>query len=487
MFNRKKGVVSLWIGQGLKKRDFHRYAVEEGDLEIGPTNGFANDAKDISFDHDFVTSFCTGRKDEKLAVLLNGLDWAAYELDGILATAKRKRILSGNSLVAMLDVELKPSKWPKSSPLSFIGTFAYEPAKPDVIVPKKAKSSHRDAVLDAHFSPDGKFAITSDYNDFRLWNTSNGNLVAKKKTDNAIFAYWLSDETFLSGGLFKNPGFTLWKISSEKLVRSKAFPTEQSISRHCLAQDGESVFWIKSKPVVGQFSNWCPQDVPDAKVVNQSQLALPDGRVIAVDLKGDCRVWELATQKLCHKFSLKLNARDFHGLLSDSEVVAQVAGNGQQVVINSETGKMRKLKRPQRLDQGIVFQKQGAGFLVGSGGSTVQGKIRMWSLENGDVLNDIKINETNVVTAFAPKKSLAVTVSFQGIVTIWNFVTGEPLANWTNAPAGRTVENELVDGDGHELTSVDITRDGKKVIVGHASGRVTMLGFQRRRLKQVAK
>ena len=119
------------------------------------------------------------------------------------------------------------------------------------------------------------------------------------------------------------------------------------------------------------------------------------------------------------------------------------------------------------------------------GGSTVQGTIEVWSLRSGKRIFKTEIDETEVTGAIAAGAGLIATVSHHANLHVWDVGAGKRIATWRETPSDRAVEVETEDGDGYELTTVAISPDGKKIMVGESSGRVFIFRHERSKLKRL--
>jgi WD40 repeat protein len=487
MFKRKKGFVSIWVGQGVTKKQFQSYAVDEDDSEDDdvPLNGFAKDAGDTFYDHDFIEAEWLGAKPKALGAALGGFSHADSFLDAVLKLGKKKGIDTANALVLLYDTALSPARWPKGSPLVYLGTVPYEPVKPKAQPPKPGKDDHQGEVYSAQISPDGSVAITRGYKDtMHVWDLKAGKLIAKKKTPQLFHSWLPSGKEFLTELTYpeKDEGFAAWAISANDVVKKKTYKTKQSV-RAVQSIDGKSLVWVGQKPCVGDLAKWGSPDVPKSKKVITSVHAFADGRIVSIDIDGNFAVWDLDAGKAVKKFKVAGSNQSVLGEFNEQQlVVLAPTSKDNLLLVDVEKGKaVHKLKKSKRLDHWCVND----GKLFGMGGSTVQAELCVWSLKSGQRALTVTLDEINVVGAFSADGQRAATASYHGNVHLFDVEKSKKLATWRVAPDQREVEYDIEDGDGYELTSVAISNDGKTVVAGEASGRVFILRYERGKLKQV--
>src|SRR5262245_43340571 len=123
MFERKKGYASIWVGQGLPKAAFEKYAVHENNAvdahgdQVGPLNDFARDAGAMWFDHDLVAAGWSRGADKSIEDAFQGYRGAEVFGPEAAKLANRKQVAAVNSVVVMYDSILQPPRWPGRSPL----------------------------------------------------------------------------------------------------------------------------------------------------------------------------------------------------------------------------------------------------------------------------------------------------------------------------------------------------------------------------------
>jgi WD40 repeat protein len=278
-------------------------------------------------------------------------------------------------------------------------------------------------------------------------------------------------------------GFTIWKADAASLTRQKDLRTTEPGRLTQLSHDGQSLIWANKRPVMGDITAWKP--LPLGKPANDisSLLILADGRLVAVDDKGKWTLWDADLKSVQSTFTHPAPNRftrpptDIHGQVSENDILVS------NLVINVSSGKVvRQLKKYYYLLWngicGGVKNKRFAG--VGT-----SGRIQVWNLQTGARIFEIETNEVGVTAAIAADASLMASVSHHANLQLWDLGKGRRTALWREAPQDRTVERELADGDGYDLTAVAISPDGKKIMIGESSGRVFIFLHERSKLKRL--
>ena len=517
MFERKKGFVSIWVGEGLPKAVFEKYAVHEyGDPnEDKPLNEFARDAGDMWFDHDFVAAQWYRGKDRSIEEALEGFSGAEFFTAEAARLAKEKRVPTVNCVVVMYDSVLTPRPlqlpgkrkwpfartagiWPKGSPLVFLGTLPCTEIKSIPDRPELRKDDHTKELRELSISPDGRFGLSFSSDEvIRLWDLESGAHIGKHKAAKPIsFITWMGDSRgFVTASMFpewkSGKGeyeLTIWRADATALAKQKTLKTTEKadpVERRpatntseresaMLFPDGKRLVWGADQLLVADSDNWKASTLHQPESPIQSKCALRDGRLLTVDEQGNCNVWDPSLTKVVSKSVLP--AITSLGQLSENEIVMP------GMVVNFNTGKtVRKLKRYMDLFvQGFVGpakEKRWAEI----GASTIQ----VSSLESGERIFKTEFDETEMTGAAAAKAGLIATVSHHANLHVWDVDAGRRTATWREAPTDRTVENKTEDGDGYELTAVAISPDGKKIMVGESSGRVFIFRHDRGKLKRL--
>jgi WD40 repeat protein len=489
MFERKKGYVSIWVGQGLTKANFEKYAIHENNAvdeygdQVGPLNDFTRDAGATWFDHDFVAAEWMRGKGKSVEAALQGFRDAEFFSAGAAKLAKSKQVSSVNSVVVMYDSILDSTRWPRRSPLMFLGNLPYLETQPKATRPALRKDDHTKPVCNLSISPDGRFGLSFGYDDvMRLWDLENGTHIAKHGLTEHFLATWMPDnQRFVTELPFRESpsgstwGFTIWKADAASLTRQKDLKTMEPVRLAQLSPDGKRLLWANEQPMVGDIAQWKPSPLGKPGNLISSTLFLTDGRLVAIDDKGKCTVWDADLEKVMSRFALPKT--QVHGQLSEHEIVVS------SLVVNVHSGKVvRKLKDYLGLlTSGFAGDDQERRFAeIGS-----TGIIQVWKLKTGARVFKAEIDEVELTGAIAGDAGLIATVSHHANLHLWDLSQRRRTATWREAPQNRTVEREIGDGDGYELTAVAISPDGKQIMVGESSGRVFIFRRERSKLKRL--
>ena len=507
MFERKKGFVSIWVGQGLPKAVFEKYAVHEyGDIDKDkPRNDFTRDAGDMWFDHDFMAAEWYRGKDRSIEEALEGFSGAEFFTAEAARLAKEKKVPTVNSVVVMYDSVLTPRPlqlpgkrkwpfartagiWPQQSPLVFLGTLPYTETQSKPDRPELRKDDHAKELRELSISPDGRFGLSFGRDEMmRLWDLRTGAHIGKHKAAKPItFITWMGDNRgFVTASMFmewkSGKGeyqLTIWRADATALAKRKALKTTEKPDPARLLPDGKRLIWGEDQLLVADSDTWKAATLlqPDSPVA--SKWALRDGRLVTVDEQGNCSVWGPGLTTVVSKSVLPETT--VLGQLSENEIVMP------GMVVNLRTGKaVRKLKGYMGLFvQGFVGNDKERRWAE-IDGSAVQGTIQAWSLKSGERIFKTEIDETQVTGAPAAGAGFIATVSHHANLHVWDVGAGKRIATWREAPTDRAVEAETEDGDGYELTAVAISPDGKKIMVGESSGRVFIFRHERSKLKRL--
>ena len=130
--------VSVWMAELLDEEVFRQYAVEE-DREIdGPANQFAKDLGEWSIGHEFLDGKLSGKQGLSVERLLRPLACSESFLDAVAEAAAEKGLSTANTVIAIYSHEFR-GRWPRRSPLTFLGSFDYIPAPTRVGRSRKSK------------------------------------------------------------------------------------------------------------------------------------------------------------------------------------------------------------------------------------------------------------------------------------------------------------------------------------------------------------
>ena len=130
--------VSIWVAELLDEAVFRQYAVEEDQEIDGPVNQFAKDLGAWSIDHVYLDGNLSGKKGLSVERLLRPLAYSESFLDAVAEAAAENGLTTANTVIAIYRHEFR-GRWPRCSPLTFLGSFDYIPVSTRVGVPKKSK------------------------------------------------------------------------------------------------------------------------------------------------------------------------------------------------------------------------------------------------------------------------------------------------------------------------------------------------------------
>ena len=255
---------------------------------------------------------------------------------------------------------------------------------------------HEQAVTTALLSPDGKTAVTADYQTIRLWDAATGKLRRRLWSrpggpSPPRVAFAPGGKSLASSGSDRT--LRLWDLQTGKETHS--LPLGGHVRALAYSPDGKTLAWS-----VGPVSLWdtaTRKEVRRLETFATCMAFMPDGRTLATarpqsavgkkppggagrrDDPGAIAFWDVGTGK--ERLTIPEGATSL-GFSADGRIL--VAGNGHRLTfLESATGK--KITSTQVKDENILtFAVSPDGRTLATGGwrrkGATQGALRLWEL-----------------------------------------------------------------------------------------------------------
>jgi hypothetical protein len=122
----KDGVISVWMGDFPSEGAAEEYLREQYDSDEAPLSQFAADFDIPWYDHDFLESYHTSSGTHTIREMLSGFSYSTSYIDFVVNRADELGCHQSNTVVLLLDFAYQPGAARSTSPLLFVGTFAYD-------------------------------------------------------------------------------------------------------------------------------------------------------------------------------------------------------------------------------------------------------------------------------------------------------------------------------------------------------------------------
>ncbi len=475
MLDERRKIVSVWLGNIPQKKTFDEYTkwrheriVQEDDDDIEPVSDFAADSASQWYDASWQAAKWQ-RKAVPVEQLISQFDWSESFRNAATAAAGKKRVREANAAFVLYEHELKPARWPKSSPLTFICSTTYRTGTERPPIPKVP------IVSAIGISPDETMAVTGALDGkLRLWDLYTGRQIGEPRKEH---------QKPVTRILFCNDGRRCITISNR--IRSwEPFPHAKKSGAafgeraDVFAMDEENdlaAWWYTGGTQVYDLAKRkrakLIKDDRD-RVISLSFLS--GGILLAIDQGGRLRWLDPLSGDCLHFEDIEMRC-DAAAISPDAKR-AVIAADGKLFVW--DVPKQRQLAdvacRPE------VFQAVFA--------STQRllthhndGSVHVWNLKHGARASQLdgEFEEyTRIIVTDRGRKAVTFVMG-QPEFTVWELKTGKPVCSFSVLP-----DPPEMDDAKYVITRVAATNDGKTFIVGDKAERLQFLRLKRGSLVQ---
>lgn len=280
---------------------------------------------------------------------------------------------------------------------------------------------HNSILGDAAFSPDGRYILSCDTEEMKLWEVSSGRLIRTITGPRFMndIAFSPDGRYVLSGGSGK---VNLWEMSSGRLVRNFADPDSSNGSTSVsFSPDGRYAVSGDAKAI----NLW---EVSSGRLIHtiagphryfQSVSFSPDGRLLLFSGSTEMKLWEIAGRREIHTFSGVEGAKYFYFYSSvfspDGRYI--LSGNSDKTLKLWEVATGRKVRTFIGGTTG-VFSPDGRYILSGG-----KGEMKLWEVSSGQLVRSsfIGTGYKGVVTsvAFSPDGQYMLSGLYDGTIKLW--------------------------------------------------------------------
>ena len=387
---------------------------------------------------------------------------------------------------------------------------------------RRTFSGHAGAVRTVAFHPAGTIVATaSEDSSVRLWDLATGKEIWDRRAHPQMvwsLAFSPSGRTLVSGGM--GGVMCVWDTKTGT-CRQMLRDHRDIVSSLAFVPNGGSLISGGYDMAVKQ---WIPAPAPLEEIAHRSAgrglaasfvaFSIDGRRLLALDKQsGTCRTWDSESGRLVREFQPHGGNVPAAALSPDGRLLAAAQLNRSIRLWDIETAVMR-MELPARFEvRALSFSPDGR-QLASAGGDVA----RIWDLETEKLLAKTPSQDEELQgIAFSPDGAHFVTCSGnwvrprQGQVKLWDVATGEEIAllgahnGRINAvqfsPDGRQLIAatnqggvllifdmerrekiaELRLGSADAVISFSQTRDGRRVAVGQANGRVSLWDLRSRR------
>ncbi|MCC9607583.1 immunity 22 family protein [Blastopirellula sp. JC732] len=464
------GWVAIWIGSFPKKSDFNAYLKEtyrDPDDDLTPISQFAVDLKETFYDHDFVFGEWHRGKPKSVETLLKPWRAADSFLEAAVAAAKKKKIADGNTVIIAYDHQYNSSRWPKDSPVRFLGNFPYDETPP---APQHA--GHSDEVATVLFSPDGKYVVSGgDDGRVGVWSAKTGEIVVppitafKAKLDDVDFLAFSANGKRLVASIVNQT--CIWDPFPEPPQTTK--PT--NFGTLLVSADGKYGFYCAyGKVLVFDLDAGKEEKNLSKKMPAENVRVLPNGNLVTVTPK-KLLLWELAKTKQLAELKAPFEQRDLLEVSPQGKYVVTCGGN--LAAIWDLAG--RKLQAQVEFNSAVgefVLPNEEE-FSVRLGDKS----IVVCSLKTGKATKTLEPTSSRYFRVQASAKGDLVGLKNGRQALVWNQKTGKLLGE---LPPGSTADDGAV-------RSFAFSPDGKRIALGHHDGRISIYAIAAGKFSLVSK
>lgn len=194
-------------------------------------------------------------------------------------------------------------------------------------------------------------------------------------------------------------------------------------------------------------------------------LALGGGGKQATVVQGPVEVWDYRANQRLFSFT---NAGTYVAFAPDGRRLATGSFNHEVKIWSLEDGELLRSLQPVEDNFGMSFSPDGRKLLLGD----ELGRLHFWDLESGRHLADVQAHKGNIFkTAISPDGRVIASVGADQTVRLWDAASLSAL--------------RILRGHASEVWSVAFSPDGKMVVTGGKDGRILSWSVARPSPKEV--
>lgn len=476
----KELCVSIWVGT-LDKPAFEEY------LSGGDAGQFERDAGVELESCDGTSEVNWTDEPHSISKLLAGHSWADSFSSAAAEAARSAGIDSANAIVVLYDHQWS-GRWPKRSPLRFLGSFSYQ-LDPGPLAPRLRPDDHRGAVNAVAIFPDGALAITGARpGELRLWDLRTGRCIQQVASGHADWvlrivtsgARAISCECELMVWELEPNGIRGWRLGDHdgfQIGDVAIDSTGRFAASACV--DGRVGIWdLGSRALIrflrgedgSRFSRVCFSD--DGSVLAAGATG------IGAEAEGLVCLWRIDDERC--QWSERAPGQFLNALDSQGRFVVASGHKRSIFVRNLATAETRLLEGHEDSIECVHIARDGALAVSASRDATV----RTWDLATFACTQVLRGHTDQISSLALSGDGVALSGSRDGSSILWDLRNGAALARFSDAPERPRVERWK--DEPFEHRSVAMSSDGTRVVIGETSGRVHVLELRDGALAPVA-
>jgi|GEM_PF-6883147 len=461
MLVEKKGRLAVWVGSIPKKAQFNAYLKETyGEDDEAPISAFCADMQDTFYDHDFVFSEWYGAKDKPVADLLSGWNQAHTFSAGALKLAKKAGIEAGNMVLIAYDHELKPNKWPDTSPVRFLGNLAYSDEPPPLAKLDLTNIKEHKNVIRLCFAPDGKTLVSGGTDGTLMaWDVESGRAIT---TPEYAFKGSLADVYSL---MFSADGTRCVAGTLTATCLWDSFPQAgrfleplKHFAAKAISPDGRIAFGCELKKVTARnLADGKPVAAID-RVMDGSVLALlPDSRIATIVYEQkELHVWNTKTGKQLFSIASSIATREIAASPGGN---AAVTNDGKQAIIWDLAKRTASHPIDPEADIRDVLVPTDDWWV----GLLRTGPLQVRSLRTGKLTQTLGAAKDSYWKMYAAGTTVAAIATGRTNLEVWDAKTGKLLGRYPDRAKPKPDES---------IDAAAVSPDGSTIAVGQRSGAV---------------
>ncbi|PQO35476.1 immunity 22 family protein [Blastopirellula marina] len=450
------GYVAVWIGSFPKKSEFNAYLKETyGDDDVDrPISQFAVDLKETFYDHDFVFGEWYRGKPRSVETMLDGWRGADSFLTAAVAAAKKKKIADGNTIIIAYDHQFNSNRWPKDSPIRFLGNFPYSETQ---AAPQEDR--HTDEVATLRYSPDGNYVVSGgDDGRIGVWNAKTGAPVVAPRqafverfddVDDLCFSH---DGKRLVAGIVNQS--CLWDPFPDAPATTK--PAKFPVSS--ISPDGKyALYCAYDKVLVYDLDAGKEDKTLSKKMPAENARFLPGGELVTVTPK-KLFLWKFATTEKLAELPAGFEQRDKLAVSPQGKYAVTCGGPSAAIWDLAGRKLHKQIELDGAIDEFIIPNENECCFLLGDG------RLQVYSLKKGTQTKQLEPAKSRYFKMQASPEGNLIALKEGKRVVVWDLKNGELL--------GYLPPDASPDNGG--VSSFAISQGGKQFAIGTGLGRVIL-------------